>query len=206
MIHDEQLIKDCIKLNKVAQRELYNKYAPTMRVLSARYTTNSADAKDILQDGFIKVFTNIKKFTGAGTLEGWIKKIIINTAISHYHKNKKKAEITLTDNVDTSQDYKFYNDFDNEKETNSLFELIEHADFSEEELMDSLNVLKADFRIVFNLFFLEDYSHNEISEILNIDEKTSRTRLFRARQKMQKHLHELSMERVQNSNTIRKIY
>jgi len=197
MIKDEQLISDCIKHNKTAQRELYNKYSPVMRAICMRYSGDMAEAKDIMQDGFIKVFLNIGTYVGKGSFEGWIKRIMINTAIKHFHKKKKNKEVYLNDNADNYQEISDEDSYNDENYEGSNYNVVRIADFSESELMQSLNILKDNYRLVFNLYVMEDFSHKEISEMLNIDEKTSRSRLFRARNMVQEHLFELSKEKLQ---------
>src|SRR5688572_29425178 len=89
MIDDSELIRGCREFNESAQRALYYKYAAIMKVICIRYVASKEDAKDVLQESFIKVYSNIKSYTGTGSFEGWIKRIVINTAIKNYNKNKK---------------------------------------------------------------------------------------------------------------------
>lgn len=92
MIDESLLLKGCVNQNATAQRTLYQLFAPTMRGICLRYSYDYDEAKDMLQEGFIKVFENINRFENKGSLEGWIKRIIINTAISYYKKNRKSNQ------------------------------------------------------------------------------------------------------------------
>ena len=206
MINDDQLVKDCMRQNKLAQQELYNKYSPVMRAICFRYADDKEEAKDILQDGFIKVFLNIAQFKFKGSLEGWIRRIMINTAIGYYNKKKRKSEVVLVEEIhELPEESKDSFDGENSTENPFLFDVILDADLSQEELLEALNILKPEFRIVFNLFFLEEFPHKDIATLLNIDEKTSRTRLFRARNKVQKHLYELSLEKLEDKRKLRRL-
>lgn len=190
MSEEEILIEGCKKKDQAAQGKLYQRYASRMKGLCLRYSKNEEEAKDILQEGFIKIFTHIDSFIirQTGSFEGWMKRIIINTAISYYKKNKK-----------LNQSYSL-DDFENTlHEEGSEEEELGH-DFSQEELLAALQELPEIFRIVFNLFYIEDYSHRDISEILSIDEKTSRTRLFRAKDLLRKKLQAVAVIKTSKVN------
>ncbi len=92
MLNEQLLIQGCPQLDALAQKHLYHHFAPTMLRVCIRYASSQEDAQDIMQDGFIKVFMHFQKFEGTGSLEGWIKRIMINTAITHYKKNKNWNE------------------------------------------------------------------------------------------------------------------
>jgi RNA polymerase sigma-70 factor (ECF subfamily) len=196
MIRDEQLIQGCKEHNPHAQKALYDKYAPVMRCICIRYSGDYIEAKDILQDGFMKVFMKIDTYTGNGSFEGWIKRIMINTAIKHYHKKRRIQSFEIDDVHQHA-----LKDMPDEEQLNYKeggYDLVSHADFTREELMDSLKILPDSYRIVFNLFVIEGRSHKEISESLKIEEKTSRSRLFRARNIVKEHLRTLSIEKLKN--------
>jgi RNA polymerase sigma-70 factor, ECF subfamily len=183
MLSQAELIKGCKNFNRVAQQELYTKFSAKMRGLCIRYASNPEEAKDILQDGFIKVFSNIQRYAGTGSLEGWVRRVIVNTAISHYKKQKKHLHAS----IDELSDEDAIEDRDNIETENSTADFT-FANLSQEELLHSLSILPERFRVVFNLYYMEDYAHKEIGDLLSIDEKTSRTRLFRARKLLQTHL------------------
>lgn len=170
-----------------------------------RYTNDPSEVKDILQEGFLKVYSKIKQYSGKGSFEGWIKRIMINTAITHYNKKKKKRHLDI-ENIKESQIKKEFIDGDaiSDKDIDKddidedriNIEVIKKADFTVDELLSVLNILPGGFRMVFNLYVMESYKHKEIAKELKIDEKTSRTRLLRARKIIQKELYKLSIEKM----------
>ncbi|MBK8806194.1 MAG: RNA polymerase sigma factor [Bacteroidales bacterium] len=193
---EKQILEGCRKCKLDAQKALYNQFAPKMRSVCIRYSNSRVDAEDILQEGFLKVFQNISQYKEIGSLEGWIKRIIINTAL-YFYKKKKNTELYNFDSIaendiDESISDEHIEDFDltNKSDFNSLSEqeAILQADFSKEEITEALNTLKDEFKVVFNLYYIEDFKHKQIAEMLGIDESTSRTRLLRAKKKIQKEL------------------
>jgi len=193
MSDEVDLIKSCIELNRNAQKMLYEKYASKMLLVCYRYTGNKEDANDLLQEGFITVFSDIRKYAGTGSLEGWIRRIMVNKAINYYKKNKRHNGQTysISDIEDTYEE-------NEENETVSAFEIVKHAGLTKEELMIALEQLEIKFRVVFNLFYFENYSHKEIGDTLQIEEKTSRTRLHRAKKILQTSLYDLCMRKNKN--------
>jgi RNA polymerase sigma-70 factor (ECF subfamily) len=169
MISDQKLIEGCMAGNRQSHHVLYKKYASVMMGICMRYSRTSAEAEDILQDGFIKVFSYLKNYRHEGSFEGWIKRIIINTAINHYYQNLKFALHMDIDNIDEHQLVPVETDTSNE----TAFAL------SQEELMILIQELPDGYRMVFNLFAIEGYGHKEIADILNISENTSKSQLFR---------------------------
>ncbi|MTH15040.1 RNA polymerase sigma factor [Flavobacterium sp. LC2016-01] len=159
----DQLIKGCIKQNRKAQEELYETYKKPLYVLSLKYCQNQAEAEDNLHDTFIEIFSNIKNYKGNGSFEGWIKRITINKAISRY-----KQSYVLTAIKD---DY-FQDETINENE----------IDFSLDTILSFIQELPHQYRLVFNLYELDDFSHQEISAMLSISESTSKSNLHRAKQ------------------------
>jgi RNA polymerase sigma-70 factor, ECF subfamily len=190
MATEEDLINACKECNPAGQKLLYYKFAPRMKGVCIRYSSNSEEAKDILQESFLKVFSKIHSFSNTGSLEGWIRRIVINTAINHYNKNKKY----LHENIET---YTHFNTLEEdgyitlESSLNEEDSLLSNFNFSESELINAINILPEQFKMVFNLFYMENTSHKEISELLSIEENTSRTRLFRAKKILQNHLYGL---------------
>jgi RNA polymerase sigma-70 factor (ECF subfamily) len=161
---ESELIQHCLNNEVLAQNELYRRFAGKMMGVCLRYAKNRDDAKDILQDGFVRVYINLKSFKGDGSFEGWIKRIMINTAIKHYHKNLK-----FSNNIDIEAAYDV--GFDN----NILGKM------AVAELMQLVHTLPDGYRTVFNLYIVEGYQHNEIAEMLGISEGTSKSQLARAR-------------------------
>lgn len=173
---EEELIKKCLKRDRKAQKELYDKYSSMMMGLCRRYANDKSTAEDILQEGFTKVFLHLKTYSGTGSFTGWIKRIMINTAISYYHKYIKTSwhdELDLAKGVGDDQ------------------EQIGEQDYSYEELLKVINELPHGFRMVFNLYAIEGYKHREIAEILGIDTGTSKSQYSRARKIIQDKLAEL---------------
>lgn len=172
---EDQLINGCRKGERLAQKELYDKFSRKMMGVCLRYTTDRETARDLLQDGFIKIFTNIESFSGVGSFEGWMRRIFVNCAL----ESLRKTDI-LRDAAD----------LDNSAE---LIEpdasVTDHL--SAQELMAVIQKLPPGFRTVFNLFAIEGYSHKEIGEMLNITESTSRSQYTRARQLLQRTIKDL---------------
>ena len=165
---EAQLISGCKKNNVLAQKELYNIYAPKMMGVCARYFVNRQEAQDVLQEGMLKLFKNINNYTGKGSFEGWIRKIVINTALEQLRKNKIHFE--STDQIDLDSNLSKENGFQNLKV---------------QDLLKMIHSLPEGFRVVFNLFAIEGYSHKEIAIQLGISEGTSKSQLSRARRQLQ---------------------
>jgi RNA polymerase sigma factor (sigma-70 family) len=166
MMSDQQIIKGCAKHDRKAQQLLYDKYSRFLLGICLRYSTDKAEAEDILQDSFLKIFLNIKDYTGTGSFIGWLRKVAVNTAITHYHKNLKfryHVEIEEYVSVETGVS-SFEEDF-----------------FTSEELYRVLNELPTGYRMVFNLYAIEGYKHKEIAEMLGIDTNTSKSQYSRAK-------------------------
>ena len=167
-----QLIKGCKENKPKAQKELYETYARKMMAVCLRYTNDRESAQDLLQDGFIKVFTAIGTYSGNGSFEGWTRKIFVNTALEYFRKNDILPETAVIDSPDTLQEPDY-----------SAPEKI-----SADELMKIVRELPTGFRTVFNMFAIEGYSHKEIGEALGINESTSRSQFTRAKKLLQKKL------------------
>lgn len=159
------MLKGCIRNVAVAQQELYYKYSPRMLSLCYRYGKNREDAEDMLQEGFIKVFTQIKQFQNRGALEGWIRKIIVHTCINHLKKNKKFNE--SVDLIHASGVYI------REEAIPSIVQA--------KQVVECIRLLPIGYRTVLNLYAIEGYSHREIAELLDIEESTSRSQYTRAK-------------------------
>jgi RNA polymerase sigma-70 factor (ECF subfamily) len=197
----EQVIRECKQYNKLAQRILYDKYAPVMKGICLRYSGDADIANDILQEGFIKVFSQIRQYSGNGSFEGWMKRIFINTAISHLRKQKKSQKHIKLEDVEESTMIGIECIEKDEPHSNqNNFEIVSSADFSEGELLNVLGNIPEKYRTVFNLHCIENAKHEEIADILEIDLTTSRTRLLRARQLIQKELFEMSIARLSIKN------
>ncbi|MCF8371227.1 MAG: sigma-70 family RNA polymerase sigma factor [Bacteroidales bacterium] len=183
-----------MKRQAKAQKELYQRYAPLMRAICMRYTHDFQEAEDMVQEGFIKVFTKIDQYAGTGNFEGWLKKVFINTTINHIKKNKNLlfhydiSEVHYTEDAVTESNEDYFS-----TKTNIL-----DVDFSEEEILKIINKLPDGYRVVFNLYAVEQMNHKEISDMLNISISTSKSQLFRARKTIQKCLIELAEMKVEH--------
>jgi RNA polymerase sigma-70 factor (ECF subfamily) len=165
----QNTIKNCQKGDRSAQHALYLAYAPRMFSVCLRYFPNYDVAQDILQDGFIKVFENIKNFKFNGSLEGWIRRIIVNTALEYHRKSTQHSSIQIT-----------------ELKTPPLFEDIYNTDYHF--LLSLVRALPDQYRIVFNLYAIEGHSHTEIAQLLSITESTSKSNYSRAKGLLRKKL------------------
>jgi len=146
-----------------------------------RYCKDKSEAEDIMQEGFIKVFSNLKKFRGEGSFEGWIKRIMVNTAINHYQRNLKHY---FHDQLEEIQEaIGDYNDQDFHPDEN----------ITRRKLLSLIQELPEGYRFVFNLYVFEDYSHKEIADTLNISVNTSKTQLFKARRWLMKRVENLNI-------------
>jgi len=161
-MEESKLIKKSIKGDAEAQRVLFNRFAPKMLGVCLRYAKNKNQAEDILQEGFIKVFFNIKKFKG-GSLEGWIRRIMVNTSLDEIRKSTKFKKNISIENI-------------NEKEKSYILEGLMAQD-----ILNIIKKMPSGYRIVFNLFAIEGYSHKEIAKKLGVSESTSKSQYFRAR-------------------------
>lgn len=162
---DVTLIKECSRGNAKAQRALFDKFAPKMLAVCKRYLRNIDEAEDALQDGFVKVFQKIPEFKMEGSLEGWIRRIMVNNSLDAIRRNKKQL---LEDDVDSVQHKVSFTDF-------------QFDDMDLQYLMKIIQSLPDGYRVVFNMFAIEGYSHKEIAETLGVSENTSKSQYSRAR-------------------------
>lgn len=172
---EQQLIAGCKKGNRLAQRELYETYSRRMLAVCLRYVNDRETARDLMQDGFVKIFTSIGSYSGIGSFEGWMRRIFVNCALEYLRKSDVLKEAFDLDNAPEPV-----------QPSSSAI-----SDMSAKELMELIGRLPVGFRTVFNMFAIEGYSHKEISEKLGITESTSRSQYTRARQMLQKRILEL---------------
>ena len=171
----QQVVDGCVNGDKLAQRELYAMFYSKMMGVCYRYAKDPDEAKDILHDGFLKIYKNIKKYNFKGSLEGWVRRIIVNTAIDHFRKSKNMFAISET-NVESEMIESRTNDYD------------VYAQLNKQDLMKTVDSLSPAYKMVFNLYAIEGYSHKEIAERLNISVGTSKSNLAKARMNLQKEL------------------
>lgn len=173
---EDDLIKGCIRDEAACQKEVFDRYASRMLGVCHRYARNSADAEDILQDSFIKVFSKIRQFKFEGSFEGWIRKIVVNTAIKKYSLSRYNKELTgyeVSDSLQPATDPAAY------------------GHLTEKDLMALINNLPDGYRLIFNLYVIEGFQHDEIAEMLGIQAGTSRSQLVKARLMLQKQILQL---------------
>lgn len=173
-MNENQLIEGCEKGERRAQKALYDQFSGKMFAVCLRYVNDRETARDLLQDGFVKVFHSIGTYTGSGSFEGWVRRIFVNVALEYLRRNDVLREAIDLDQVVESP----------RSESSALSEL------SAAELMRLIQRLPTGFRTVFNLFAIEGYSHREIAEMLKISESTSRSQYVRARQVLRKWIKE----------------
>lgn len=162
---NEQLIKKCLDGNARAQKMLYEQFGPKLMGVCYRYATSTEEAQDLLQDGFIKIFEKLDKYSGIGSFEGWMRRIVVNTALDNIRKNKKFLLHTDINNAD----YKLpSNDFIEER-------------LAAQDLLKVLQSIPLGYKTIFNLYAIEGYSHKEIAEQLNITTSTSKSQYSRAK-------------------------
>ncbi len=167
-MEEQELVKKCLKGNRRAQKKLFDLYAPQMMAVCNRYATQSDQALDMLQEGFIKVFSNLNKFSGTGSLGGWIKTVMVNNALTILRRDKKfgfTEEVTEDSRLSTDPEV-----------LKSL---------SLEELERLISSLPLGYRTVFNMYAIEGFSHKEIAAQLEITESTSKTQYRKAKLKLQ---------------------
>lgn len=163
-----ELVNRCVAGNRGYQEMLYHKYASKMFGVCLGYISDRDAAKDVLQDGFIKVFTSLEKFKGEGSLEGWIRRIVIHTAVDHYRKFIRDQRNV---NIDEAKIVPF--------------EVSIPDKILEKELLGLIHKLPEGARVIFNLYVVEGYSHKEIAEMLDITSGTSKSQVSRARMMLQ---------------------
>ena len=172
---DLKLIESCRKGDRSAQRVIYDRLAPRMFPLCIRYVGDRELAEDVLQDGFVTLFTHIADYKGDGSFEGWARKIFVTTALMEL---RRKGALKMSEDLEVIRGMK--------TDTVSQMQNIGYKD-----LMRIITQLPPGFRTVFNMYAIEGYSHKEIGEILGISETTSRTQLSRARTWLQNKINEI---------------
>ncbi len=162
---EQAILVGCLQNDASAQRELYNRYSPKMLSVCYRFGQSREDAEDMLQEGFIKVFTQIHTFQNKGAFEGWVRRIIVHTCINFLKKNKKFSE-----NIDL--DHAGYLEVKEETMPSIM---------QAKQIIECIRLLPLGYRTVLNLYALEGYSHKEIANMLDIEESTSRSQFTRAK-------------------------
>jgi len=170
-----EIIEGCVKGDAKCQQIVYQKFYGKMLGACMRYSKDREEARDILQDGFLKVFTNIRSYGGSGSFEGWIRKVIINTALDYIRKNKQMIQYADSDYVE-----------ENAEEIKEEEEKNEYESISANEIMKAVQQLPAAYRTVFNMFVIDGFSHAEIADQLGINIGTSKSNLSKAKMHLKK--------------------
>ncbi len=166
---EKRLVEGCLKGDKVFQKKLYNTYASKMYNVCLRYSNGTEQARDLLQEGFIRVFQNLHTFKGEGSFEGWVRRIMVNGCL----ESLRKAE------------NKFIHEDIQEMEAEFTASQPELRQYDLQFVLGKIQQLAPGYRAVFNLYVLEGYQHHEIGEMLGISESTSKSQLSRARKILQ---------------------
>ncbi len=169
-----KIVKDCASGDKRAQEKLYSMFAPKMFGVCLRYAKDYTEAEDNLQDGFVKVFTNIKSFRYEGSLEGWVRRIMVNVSLEKFRKQNVMFPV---------EDVGIY------ESNRSSEEILDKI--SANELIDLIQQLPPRYRMVFNLYVMEGMSHQQIGEAMDITTGTSKSNLARAREILQRKVQKL---------------
>jgi RNA polymerase sigma-70 factor (ECF subfamily) len=204
IIFDEKFVAKLKKGDEESFHRLYNHVAPDMKLVCRRYVRTEADAEDVFHEGFLKVYTGVRKLKSSCSFMGWMKRIFVNTALDHIRKAKSRMaecieglnesrmvglEENEADSFDDGHDFSVSED---------ECMIIRKVDFSQDELLEALNLISEHYRFVFQLFVIDNFKHQEIAEMLSINEKTSKTRLLRARGLLKKELCNLAMQKLKN--------
>ena len=171
----KKIVKGCIKGDRNMQKVLYERYYSKMMSVCYRYAKDSDEAKDLLHDGFMKIFKNLHKYNFSGSFEGWIRRLMINASIDHYRKNKNifslfdaNMEMDVADKESGEEDI--------------------YSSFNTQMILEAVQNLSPAYRTVFNMYAIEGYSHKEIAEKLNINIGTSKSNFAKARMNLRKQL------------------
>lgn len=173
---ERDLIERSLKGDRVSQRDLFDMYSAKMLAVCQRYARHSAEAEDMFQEGFIKVFKNLSKYKGEGSFEGWIRRIMVNTSLKNISKKSFKNETIGLE--------------DHQQNENKIAPEV-FSKLSMDDLLALINDLPTGYKLVFNMYAIEGYSHKEISELLNIEVSTSRSQLVKARRMLQRKIEDL---------------
>jgi len=179
---DIELIEGCRQKNSQAQKSLYDQYAGKLYALCCRYIKEKMEAEDVLIIAFTKILDRIDQFKGEGSFDGWMKRIVVNESLTYLRRNKNMYLEMDIEAADLEPD----------------FEKLE-SHLQVEDLMKMIEALPSGYRIVFNLYAIDGYSHKEIGEQLGISENTSKSQLSRARVALQKSLLETEKKLIQKT-------
>ncbi|WP_337043601.1 RNA polymerase sigma factor [Emticicia sp. 17c] len=169
---DRELLEGCLRKDSKAQAALYHQYKGRFFGICRRYAQSREDAEDIFQDAFVKIFLNLNELRSAEQLSAWIRRVVVNVCIDYYHKKVNFVDVSEAPEI-TSNDW----------QSDSVI-----AQLSNQELLQLVNELPDGARMVFNLYVIDGYTHQEIAEMLKISEGTSKSQLFFAKKVLKKKL------------------
>lgn len=172
LIMTEPDLQACLRGDRIAQKQFFERFKGKMFALCLRYSNSREDAEDVLQEGFVRVFRDLYQYTGFGNLEGWVRKVFVNTALQHLQKQKNSLSTLELDGQDIADETEVYHD--DEPTAKNMIRILQQ--------------LPPGFRTIFNLHVLEGYTHPEIAEILGISVGTSKSQLLRAKAHFRKLL------------------
>jgi len=174
-----ELVKGCVNNDRHCQNVLFHKYSRKMMAVCFRYSKNKEDAEEVLNEGFRRVFDKINTFNATGSLEGWIRKVIVNVAIARYNEASKLYKHVDIDLVQLNE--------------HSSYDI--YSELNAKELMMQIQKLPPAYQMVFNLYVFEGMKHREIAEKLGINEGTSKSNLSNARAWLKKRIEILAIEK-----------
>jgi RNA polymerase sigma-70 factor, ECF subfamily len=174
-----ELVKGCVNNDRHSQNLLFHKYSRKMMAVSFRYSRNREDAEDVLNEGFMRVFEKLHTYNATGSLEGWIRKVIVNVAIAKFNAGSKLYHYVDIDTVEIK-----------DHSSNDIY-----SDLNAKELILQIQKLPPVYQMVFNLYVFEGLKHKEIAEQLNISEGTSKSNLSDARTWLKKRIEDLAVEK-----------
>lgn len=169
----DHYIRKCIENDRGGQQKIYQLFSPVLYGLCLKYMKNEDDAKDVFQEAFVIAFQKMNQYRFEGSFEGWLKRIFINKLIETL--NKRKRDVLFSDEI--HQDYSVEEEAD-----------MDSASIPQEKLLELIQQLPDQYRLVFNLYFFEEMKHKEIASLLNISEGTSKSNLNRAKSNLQKKI------------------
>ena len=177
MFNLEEVIEGCIRNKRKAQIRLYEQYAPMLLAVCLRYVADKSEAEDILQEAFFKILKSIKEYTGKGHFENWMRKIVVNTAITYFHREKK---------------HYYHEDIEEVHDAELQVDLSPDKEFEVKELQQLFTRMPDGYRVIFNLYAIEGYKHREIAKKLGIEESTSKSQYLRAKNWLIKEMKKLN--------------
>jgi RNA polymerase sigma factor (sigma-70 family) len=177
MYSENELIEECLQNNRKAQKQLYEKYSRKMFGVCLRYAKSKEEAEDVLADAFVQIFMKLSSFKRDGSFEGWIRRIVVNTSITAYRSNLK---FNLNDEIS-----EVYDVSSNDESAVDLLNV--------QQIKNIIQLMPDGYRMIFNLYAIEGYTHREIADILGINEGTSKSQFSKARKWMQAKLEQYNI-------------